>query len=181
MQDWLVTSWTTRFTRSRIASGVFNVKTPDDEPLDYLEDLLAERGLPTVTQQRYLDNGYGSTPVLGGFLLYLGTYGWAPRLRSGYRLVGFDAFRLLCVLLDLDGPRRLKGEPPLRTEGELQEMLAEQVARPEGELKERAKVGLGVDTAEKVKALAAVVAGVPDDVVVGAEKSRLGGIGGDEC
>ena len=153
-----MTSWTTRFTSSRIAPSVFNVKTFDDEPLDYLEDLLAELGLPTATEQKYLSNGYGSTPILGGFLLYLSTYGWAPSLRSGYRIVGFDALRLLCLLLGLEGPRRLKGEPPLRTQSELREMLAEQVARPEAELLERAKWGFGAYRAEHLVALAEVAA-----------------------
>ena len=157
-QDPLVTSWTTRFTRSRIAPGVFNVKVYEDEPLGFLEELLAELGLPTATEQKFLSHGYRSTPVLGGFLLYLSTYGWAPVLRSGYRIVGFDAFRLLCLLFDLEGPRRLKGEPPLRTESELLEMLAEQVAKPEVDLLERAKWGLGVDRAERVVAVAQVAA-----------------------
>ena len=168
-----MTSWTTRFTSSRIASGVFNFKTLDDEPSDFLETFLADVGLPTATQQELFSNGYRSTPILGGFRIELGRYGFGASVPTGERIVGFDAFRLLCVLLDLEGPRRLKGEPPLRTESELRDLLRLQVARPAEELLERAKLGLGIDAAEKVRALAAVAAGAPDDVVVDGKKPWL--------
>jgi len=156
-QNEVVTPWTTRFTRSRIAPGVFNFKWNLDEvPWNFLEQLLADVGLPTVTDQQYLSNGYRSTPILGGFRIELGRYGFGPSMPTGERIVGFDAFRLLCVLLDLEGPRRLKGEPPLRTEAELRDMLRLQVAKPEDELLERAKLGLGIYRAEQVRELAQV-------------------------
>ena len=58
-------NWTTRFTSSRIAPGVFNFKTADDEPWNFLEQLLADLGLPTATSQSMFSNGYRSTPILG--------------------------------------------------------------------------------------------------------------------
>ena len=155
-------NWTTRFTRSRIAPGVFNFKTADDEPRDFLEIFLADLGLLTVTDQQYLSNGYRSTPILGGFRILISRYGLGPCLPSEERIVGFDVFRLLCVLLDLEGPRRLKGEPPLKTVDELRNMLRLQEAEPEDELLEWAKMVIGVDTAEKTRALAELVA-EPDE------------------
>ena len=92
---------------------------------------------------------------------------------TGERIVGFDAFRLLCALLDLEGPRRLKGEPPLRTESELREMLRLQVAKSGEELLERAKLGLGIYRADQVRALAEVAAGAPESVITEAKKSWL--------
>jgi hypothetical protein len=52
-------------------------------------------------------------------------------------------------------------------------LLRLQVARPEEELLERAKLGLGIDAAEKVRALAAVAAGAPESVITEAKKSWL--------
>ena len=165
-------NWTTRFTSSRIVPGVFNFKFSGESPW-FLQELLANIGLPTVTDQQYLSNGYRSTPILGGFRIELGRYGFGPCMPSGERIVGFDAFRLLCLLLDVEGPRRLKGEPPLRPEAELRAMLQLQLARPEDELLERAKLGLGIDRADQVRALAEVAAGAPESVIIEAKKSWL--------
>ncbi len=172
-QDWFVTSWTACFTSSRIAPGVFNFKTNPDEPWNFLEELLADIGLPTATDQQYLSNGYRSTPILGGFRIELSRYGFGACMPGGERIVGFDAFRLLCFVLDLAGPRRLKGEPPFRTEAELREMLRLQAAQPEDELLKRAKLGLGIDRADQVRALAEVAAGAPESVITEAKKSWL--------
>ena len=168
-----MTPWTTRFTSSRIAPGVFNFKTDDDEPWDFLDKFLTNAGLPTATDQQYLSNGYACTPILDGFRIQLSRYGFGPCMPGGERIVGLDAFRLLCVLLDLEGPRRLKGEPPLRTEAELREMLRLQLAQPEDELLKRAKLGLGIYRADQVRALAEVASGAPESVITEAKKSWL--------
>jgi hypothetical protein len=144
--------WSAVFSRSRLAPVVFNVRDPY---WDELIEVASQVGLPTVTWVSMFSPYYSSTPMLDGMIIRVGTYGWYHPLPSGTRVVGFKPFRLLCVLLKLRQPRRLKSEPPLLSEEELRSELKRQASLPLEILQTRSTLGLGVsDRFELLKLVA---------------------------
>jgi hypothetical protein len=133
--------WSNVFTRSRVAPVVFNVRSDHWRETTRLAN---EAGLPTVTSSSLYESSFRSTPLLNGLIIEVNTYGWAPPLPSGERVVGFKPFRLLCLLMNLHPPRRLKGEPLVPSAATLRWELENQSRLPEEELMARGRLGLRV-------------------------------------
>lgn len=143
--------WTEMFRRSRVCGGVFNVT-------DYGEGgvygILGDAGLPTETSGMMFSHYHSSTPILDGWVIHFSPYGFpAGALSAGTRLVGYRPFRLLCHMLDLTPPRRLKGEPEIPPVEELVEDFAQQQSLPKEELHAQARMALGISDSWGLKAL----------------------------
>lgn len=139
--------WTVAFTRSRLSPVVFNVDRDWEQPV--LAAVQAT-GLIRYSALSMFDSGFGSIAVLDGFVVDYAPYGFpAAKLRAGVRVLGFDTLRLVCHLLGLRPPsRRLHQDDAVRTESDLREALAEQLALPEVDRAARSQIGLGIEDRE---------------------------------
>src|SRR5450759_1822807 len=120
--------WSDVFVRSRVSPCVFNVLWGH---VREATTIAVDAGLPTETWSTVFDNYYQSTVLLDGLILFTGgPYGWEPGLKRGERIVGYRPFRLLCTLMDLTPPRRLKGEISIEEPASLLDDFKTQQVQP---------------------------------------------------
>jgi hypothetical protein len=115
--------WSTVFRRSTVHPAVFAVRD-----LAFSAELIAwSRGQGLAHRHQ----AYAFSAELDGWALLDGGLSQlqaraSGRLRSGLRIIGWSALRLLVHELDLQQPRRLLvGEPPRRSCAELGRLLAQ--------------------------------------------------------
>jgi hypothetical protein len=129
------------FTRSRIAPVIFVVRR---EYAREVVETTSRVGMPTVSWMEMFSPTYWSTPLLDGVIIDLLHYANPFGLPARVRVIGFAPMRLLCELMNLVPPGRLKGEKSVPSGTELLERLHFQQQRSSDELKEQAQRGLGV-------------------------------------
>ena len=143
-------SWVTVFGRSRTHPALFTVRDPEA-----VKRVVAELRLPTAESSSVFSSSYSSACLLDGLILELFTYGLPlGGFQSGTRVLGFRPMRLLCELLELHPPRRLRGERSVPLGSELRRDLAAQLELPREMLEVRARLGLDVATRHDLMAVA---------------------------
>jgi hypothetical protein len=135
--------WSDAFRRSRLSPVVFVVAEEFVEPM---LEALAMISVPLVNRSPKSDNTYSSAALLDGLVIQVHAHGFpAGQLSSGWRVLGYQPMRLLCLLMDLEPPRRaLRSEHVVATEEDLLEGLVSQLNEPRAQVRERAKRGLGI-------------------------------------
>lgn len=136
--------WTDVFRKSRTCPAVFNL-TPEGE--DEVGVLLGGLGLPTVSAGIMFSHYHRTSPLLDGWVSSFSPYGFpSGLLTAGTRVIGYRPFRLLCHLLDIRAPRRLKGEPPVPSSDALLAELVAQRQKADEDLARHANRGMVSDT-----------------------------------
>jgi hypothetical protein len=145
--------WSDAFHRSRLSPVVFVIAKDFVDPV---LEVLAVNSVPLVSRSPKSENSYTSAALLDGLIIHVHAHGFpAGQLPSGWRVLGCRPMRLLCLLMEVEAPRRrLRGEDLVATEEDLLEALAWQLEEPRAQLRRQAKRGLGI--ADRVELLVLV-------------------------
>jgi hypothetical protein len=145
--------WSDAFHRSRLSPVVFVIAKDFVDPM---LEVLAVNSVPLVSRSPKSENSYTAAALLDGLIIHVHTHGFsAGQLPSGWRVLGCRPMRLLCLLMEVEAPRRrLRGEDLVATEEDLLEALAWQLEEPGAQLRRQAKRGLGI--ADRVELLVLV-------------------------